>query len=132
MLSNQGTKITYSSHRKLILRIKNISLSLYVDLTAYYPEAARTYKQYIYSLNSLITSTCYTNISAIQTVTRLRSFDCSFVHSFIHSFIQPFLFVQLLCLCIMFDFPFNILYNMLLAYTLLCTLYVYSSVMEDK
>ena len=32
----------------------------------------------------------------------------------------------------MFDFPFNILYNMLLAYTLFCMLYLYSSVMEDK
>jgi len=34
--------------------------------------------------------------------------------------------------CILFDFPFNILYNMLLVYTLFCMLYVYSSVMEDK
>jgi len=84
MLSNQGTKMTYSTHRKVILRIKNITLSLYVDLTAYYPEAARTYKYYIYSLNSLITSTCNTNISAIQTVTRLRSFVRSLIHPFIH------------------------------------------------
>jgi len=28
----------------------------------------------------------------------------------------------------MFDFPLNILYNMLLAYTLFCMLYLYSSV----
>jgi len=32
----------------------------------------------------------------------------------------------------MFDFPFNSLYTMLLAYTLFCMLYVYSSGMEDK
>jgi len=102
MLSNQGTKITYSTHRKLILRIKNITLSLYVDLTAYYPEAARTYKYYIYSLNSLITSTCYTSLSAIQTVTRLRSFDCSFVRSLIHPFIHLAIFVCTLTLFVYF------------------------------
>ena len=45
-----------------------------------------------------------------------------------YSFIQSFLFEHLLCLCIMFDFPLNILYNMLLAYTLFCMLYLYSSV----
>ena len=107
MLSNQGTKMTYSTHRKLILRIKNISLSLYVDLTAYYPEAARTYKYYIYSLNSLITSTCNTSLSAIKTVTRLRSFDCSFVrsltHSSVHSFSHCCLYIYFVCvLCLIF------------------------------
>jgi len=105
MLSNQGTKITYSTHRKLILRIQNITLSLNVDLTAYYPEAARTYKYYIYSLNSLITSitsTCYTSLSAIQTVTRLRSFDCSFVRSLIHPFIHLAIFVCTLTLFVYF------------------------------
>jgi len=32
----------------------------------------------------------------------------------------------------MFDFPFNILNSMLLAYTLFCMLYLYSSVMGDN
>ena len=69
--------------------------------------------------------------------TFIRSFDCSFVrsfvHSFIHSVIQSFshfcLYIYFVCvLCL----TFNILYNMLLAYTLFCMLYVYYSVMEDK